>query len=193
MSLLELTVLLLRVSLEMNAIDLDSVALMCVRYCKTSFCEIVHSITRWSMQYLDAIVHEPSCTSLQLSRKDWKGLEREQKKLAFQTRKRAVSLSSRVVLTKHVGLLGTFADAQALVLPVMRVRHESSQELAAMARSLMKTALPQFSQASSPLPKGPPVAHLAEPFDGISRSVMVTPLLAAHLQVCEVEGCVHVD
>jgi len=72
--------------------------------------------------------------------------------------------------------------AQALVLPVMRVRHESSQELAAMARSLMKTALPQFSQASSPLPKGPPVAHLAEPFDGISRSVMVTPLLAAHLQ-----------
>lgn len=65
----------------------------------------------------------------------------------------------------------------------MRVRHEVSQELLGMALAMNDTCTPAFSRDSTPLPSGSPLAHVAEPFDGVNRSVMLTPLLAAHLQV----------
>ena len=65
----------------------------------------------------------------------------------------------------------------------MRVRHEVSDELLGMSLAMNDTTTPAFSLKSMPPPPGAPLAHVAEPFDGVNRSVMLTPLLAAHLQV----------
>ncbi len=69
--------------------------------------------------------------------------------------------------------------ARGIFASVLRVRYESPDEYEGLLRSMQKTIEPPFRQ---PVPDGDPTIQIAEPFDGIDHSFMITPLLADHLQ-----------
>lgn len=69
--------------------------------------------------------------------------------------------------------------ARGIFSSILRVRYESADEYEGLLRSMQKTIVPSFRQ---PLANGDPVIQIAEPFDGVDHSLMITPLLADHLQ-----------
>lgn len=82
---------------------------------------------------------------------------------------------------------------KALIAHVMRVRHETSDELAGLAKavadmtranitSLSKSLSRDAHGADGALFKSPPTAILAEPFDGVLTWDLLTPLIARHVQ-----------
>ena len=62
---------------------------------------------------------------------------------------------------------------------VLRMNYAPAEQYASLYRELMKTINPGFQ---NPWPGGVPVLQFAEPFDGVSHSHLLTPLLMNHFQ-----------
>ncbi|MCA9402135.1 MAG: anthranilate phosphoribosyltransferase [Candidatus Omnitrophica bacterium] len=62
---------------------------------------------------------------------------------------------------------------------VLRVRYETPDEYEGLLSSISDTFEPAFQ---TPVPSGRPVMNLAEPFDGVRRSYMITPLVMRDLK-----------
>lgn len=69
--------------------------------------------------------------------------------------------------------------ARGLVASILRVRYETREEYAGLLSSLQETIEPPFRER---IPPGQPIIQIAEPFDGVDQSHMITPLLAGYLQ-----------
>ncbi|GAB3987883.1 hypothetical protein GCM10028807_09460 [Spirosoma daeguense] len=68
---------------------------------------------------------------------------------------------------------------RALAASIMRVRHETNDEYLGLMRAAERTFSPGFRQMSC---ADRPLVQLAEPFDGVENSYMITPLLAQFFQ-----------
>lgn len=71
------------------------------------------------------------------------------------------------------------ARARGFILSFLRVRYETPQEYAGMLDALTESINPDFEGSTS---DGPPIIQLAEPFDGATRSFLLTPAIAHFLQ-----------
>ncbi|OFZ55578.1 MAG: hypothetical protein A3D92_24810, partial [Bacteroidetes bacterium RIFCSPHIGHO2_02_FULL_44_7] len=60
-----------------------------------------------------------------------------------------------------------------------RVRYETADEYAGLLRAMEDTIEPEFRTKA---PEGDPIIQLAEPFDGVDNSYLITPLLADFIQ-----------
>ncbi|MBD2699939.1 anthranilate phosphoribosyltransferase [Spirosoma sp. BT702] len=68
---------------------------------------------------------------------------------------------------------------RALAASIMRVRHETNDEYLGLMRAAERTFTPGFRQMSC---ADRPLIQLAEPFDGVENSYLITPLLAQFFQ-----------
>jgi len=68
---------------------------------------------------------------------------------------------------------------RGLVASALRVRYETADEYHGLWESMQATISPAFRQ---PVPEGQPIIQIAEPFDGVDHSFLLTPLIANHLQ-----------
>ncbi len=68
--------------------------------------------------------------------------------------------------------------ARGLVATALRVRYETSEEYEGLRLSIQETIERGFR---IPTPPGFPIIQLAEPFDGVDQSYLLTPLMAQHL------------
>lgn len=68
---------------------------------------------------------------------------------------------------------------RAMATSILRVRHETNDEYNGLYQAAMETITPGFQQ---PAPPKQTIIQLAEPFDGVEHSYLITPLLANHLQ-----------
>jgi len=69
--------------------------------------------------------------------------------------------------------------ARGMAASILRVRYETPDEYEGLLISLNKTIESAFR---SPLPQGDPIIQLAEPFDGVDHSNLITPLMATFIQ-----------
>lgn len=69
---------------------------------------------------------------------------------------------------------------KALIAHVMRIRHETAEEIAGLARAARNTLAPQFR--TERFEGGSLFVHIAEPFDGAVTWDIITPLVARHLR-----------
>jgi len=68
---------------------------------------------------------------------------------------------------------------RGLVASLLRVRYETDDEYEGILQAISETIKPAFT---SPVPAGAPIVQLAEPFDGVDHSYMITPLVARYVQ-----------
>lgn len=68
---------------------------------------------------------------------------------------------------------------RGLAASIMRVRHETNDEYLGLMRAAERTFSPGFRQISC---ADRPLVQLAEPFDGVENSYLITPLLAQFFQ-----------
>ena len=68
---------------------------------------------------------------------------------------------------------------RGLAASIMRVRHETNEEYQGLMRATERTFTPGFSTMSC---AERPLIQLAEPFDGVENSYLITPLLAKFFQ-----------
>lgn len=68
---------------------------------------------------------------------------------------------------------------RGLAASIMRVRHETNEEYQGLMRAAERTYSPGFGPMSC---ADRPLIQLAEPFDGVDNSYMITPLLAKFFQ-----------
>jgi len=69
--------------------------------------------------------------------------------------------------------------ARGWVASFLRVRYETADEYEGLWQAMQETLAPDFTSAP---PEGDPIIQMAEPFDGVDHSYMITPLIARHLQ-----------
>lgn len=69
--------------------------------------------------------------------------------------------------------------ARGLVVSILRVRYETMDEYEALLKTAQETIAPAFQTS---VPAGDSIIQLAEPFDGVDQSYMLTPLLGKYLQ-----------
>ena len=69
--------------------------------------------------------------------------------------------------------------ARGMVASFLRVRYETDNEYEGLLKALSETLNPNFTQT---VPKGQPIIQLAEPFDGMDHSWMITPLIGSCVQ-----------
>lgn len=69
--------------------------------------------------------------------------------------------------------------ARGLFASVLRVRYETADEYSGLLESMQETLEGPFRKLTPP---GEPIIQVAEPFDGVDQSYMITPLLAHALQ-----------
>jgi len=69
--------------------------------------------------------------------------------------------------------------ARGWVASFLRVRYETADEYEGLWQAIDETLGDSFK---TPVPKGEPVIQIAEPFDGVDHSYMITPLIGRHLQ-----------
>jgi anthranilate phosphoribosyltransferase len=69
--------------------------------------------------------------------------------------------------------------ARGLVASFLRVRYETADEYEGLLQAVTETLSPAFK---SLVPPGAPIVQLAEPFDGVDHSYMITPLLGNYIQ-----------
>jgi anthranilate phosphoribosyltransferase len=70
-------------------------------------------------------------------------------------------------------------SARGMIASILRVRYETAEEYAGLLQSMHETFSPAFAtkdKASQTL------IQIAEPFDGVDQSNLITPLLAKHIQ-----------
>ncbi len=68
---------------------------------------------------------------------------------------------------------------RGLVASALRVRYETPDEYAGLLLSMQETINEPFR---NPVPLGDPIIQLAEPFDGVDQSYLITPLITQHIQ-----------
>ncbi|MCA9399259.1 MAG: hypothetical protein KC618_05890 [Candidatus Omnitrophica bacterium] len=68
---------------------------------------------------------------------------------------------------------------RGMAASILRVRYETAEEYDGIRLSLEKTFSPAFQDKT---PKGIPIVQIAEPFDGVDHSYILTPLLAGYIQ-----------
>lgn len=68
---------------------------------------------------------------------------------------------------------------RGLVASLLRVRYETDDEYEGLLLAINDTVEKPFTL---PVPKGLPIVQLAEPFDGVDHSYMITPLIARFIQ-----------
>jgi len=69
--------------------------------------------------------------------------------------------------------------ARGMVASILRVRYETPDEYEGLLNSIHKTIEEPFQ---GPAPKGAPIIQMAEPFDGVDHSNLITPLAAQFIQ-----------
>ena len=69
--------------------------------------------------------------------------------------------------------------ARGWVASFLRVRYETNDEYDGLRQAMEDTLLPAFK---IPAPQGEPIIQIAEPFDGVDHSYMITPLIGRSLQ-----------
>jgi anthranilate phosphoribosyltransferase len=69
--------------------------------------------------------------------------------------------------------------ARGWVASFLRVRYETADEYEGLLQAMDDTIAPAFK---IPTPKGEPIIQIAEPFDGVDHSYMITPLIGRALQ-----------
>lgn len=69
--------------------------------------------------------------------------------------------------------------ARGMAAAIMRVRHETPEEYTGILRSIQETIEPSFREE---VPPGEPVFQIAEPFDGVDHSCLITPLILQYFQ-----------
>lgn len=69
--------------------------------------------------------------------------------------------------------------ARGLAVSILRVRYETPEEYSGLLLSLQETFETSFR---SSIPKREPIIQIAEPFDGVDQSNMITPLVGEYLQ-----------
>lgn len=69
--------------------------------------------------------------------------------------------------------------ARGLIASLLRVRYETAAEYEGLLKSMESTFKVEFQRTP---PQGQPIVTLAEPFDGVDHSYLVTPLVAQHIQ-----------
>ncbi len=69
--------------------------------------------------------------------------------------------------------------ARGWVASFLRVRYETDDEYEGLFQAIEDTFEPAFKL---PVPQGQPIIQIAEPFDGVDHSYMITPLIAHRLQ-----------
>ena len=69
--------------------------------------------------------------------------------------------------------------ARGVIASYLRVRYETDDEYEGIGQAIQDTFREPFK---SPAPEGAPIVQLAEPFDGVDHSYMITPLLGQYLQ-----------
>lgn len=101
------------------------------------------------------------------------------------------NISTRILEGHHLDKetayrLGEFLFSQepgdcirGLVASALRVRYETPDEYEGLLTAVQETIEPAFCQET---PTGDPIIQLAEPFDGVDHSYLITPLLAEFLQ-----------
>jgi len=70
-------------------------------------------------------------------------------------------------------------SARALIASYLRVRYETTDEYDGLLSAMQETLEKPFCEK---VPDGEPVIQLAEPFDGVVHSYLLTPLLADYIQ-----------
>ncbi|HLF17720.1 MAG TPA: hypothetical protein VI749_02385 [Candidatus Omnitrophota bacterium] len=88
--------------------------------------------------------------------------------------------------TKEAKTLGGFLFSEragdglrGLAASIMRMRYETDEEYAGLLQSAAGTFASAFKKRP---PKGEPIITMAEPFDGVDHSYLITPLVADYLQ-----------
>jgi len=69
--------------------------------------------------------------------------------------------------------------ARGWIVSFLRVRYETDDEYEGLLQAMEESLLPAFKV---PAPKGEPIIQIAEPFDGVDHSYMITPLIGRALQ-----------
>ena len=69
--------------------------------------------------------------------------------------------------------------ARGLAASILRVRYETPEEYEGLLRSMEETIEEPFKED---VPGGNPILQLAEPFDGVDHSYLITPLIADYFQ-----------
>ena len=69
--------------------------------------------------------------------------------------------------------------ARGWVASFLRVRYETDDEYEGLLQAMDDTIAPAFKMAT---PDGEPIIQIAEPFDGVDHSYMITPLIGQNLQ-----------
>ena len=69
--------------------------------------------------------------------------------------------------------------ARGLVASFLRVRYETDDEYEGLLQAMYETLAPAFTSLAPP---GEAIVQLAEPFDGVDHSYMITPLIGQYLQ-----------
>ncbi len=98
-----------------------------------------------------------------------------------------VQLLSGHTLDKHTAYdLGKFLfsdgpgdGARGLIASFLRVRYETDDEYEGLLKAMHETLIPTFTSLP---PQGAPIVQLAEPFDGVDHSYMITPLIGQYIQ-----------
>jgi len=69
--------------------------------------------------------------------------------------------------------------ARGMVASILRVRYETPNEYEGLLNSIHKTIEKPYQ---TPAPEGAPIVQMAEPFDGVDHSNLITPLAAQFIQ-----------
>ncbi len=69
--------------------------------------------------------------------------------------------------------------ARGIIASILRVRYETPAEYEGLLTSMQKTIEDPFR---APVPNGLPIIQMAEPFDGVDHSNLITPLTAQFIQ-----------
>lgn len=69
--------------------------------------------------------------------------------------------------------------ARGMAASIMRVRYETPEEYTGILRSIQQTIEKPFREE---VPSGEPIIQVAEPFDGVDHSYLITPLVLQYFQ-----------
>lgn len=93
--------------------------------------------------------------------------------------KKELSLDQAHLLGKFLLSKAPGDGLRGLAASILRVRYETADEYAGLLQSIEETIMPNFRQSAQP---GNKIIQIAEPFDGVDQSNMITPLIAHYLQ-----------